>query len=183
MRSAPTVKFIAAVSACILTGSAAMAGNTTWERNASWLEEQVRHCATGNDDDACRYFPARALARLFGLAEFCSGSNCMNSPEIAAKITAGGEWSLLGPASDQKVLTQAQDMAVGGLAVVAVRGSGDMGLVALIMPGKLFPSQRWKHGVPIAAGARVDKPEASVYGKGLNFLFSDPTKVSLYAHK
>jgi hypothetical protein len=51
------------------------------------------------------------------------------------------------------------------------------------MPGKLFPSQRWKHGVPIAAGARVDKPEASVYGKGLNFLFSDPTKVSLYAHK
>jgi hypothetical protein len=175
---------MAATSAWLLAiNGAALAGNTTWGRNAGWLEEQISHCASGNDEDACRYFSARALARLFGLAEFCSGGGCMNAAEIATKVSAGGEWSLLGPATDQKILTQAQDMAVGGLAVIAVRVSGDMGLVAIVMPGKLFPSQTWKHEVPIATGARVDKPSASIYGKGLNFLFADPTKVTLYVHK
>jgi len=107
----------------------------------------------------------------------------LSANEIAAKVAAGGEWSLLGPATDQKILNQAQDMAIGGLAVIAVRVWGDMGLVALVMPGKLFPSQSWKHEVPISTGARVDKPSASIYGKGLNFLFADPTKVTLYVHK
>jgi hypothetical protein len=184
MRSGPRWTFMTATFACLLAvNGAAVAGNTTWDRNARWLEEQITHCASGDDEDACRYFPARALARLFGLAEFCSGGDCMNAAEIAAKVAAGGEWSLLGPATDQKILTQAQDMAVGGLAVIAVRVWGDMGLVAIVMPGKLFPSQTWKHEVPISTGARVDKPSASVYGKGLNFLFADPTKVTLYVHK
>jgi hypothetical protein len=184
MRSGPRWIFMVAVFVCLLAANGAVvAGNTTWDRNAAWLEEQINHCASGNDEDACRYFPARALARLFGLAEFCSGGNCMNAAEIATKVAAGGEWSLLGPATDQKILNQAQDMAIGGLAVIAVRVWDDMGLVAIVMPGKLFPSQTWKHEVPIATGARVDKPSASTYGKGLNFLFADPSKVTLYVHK
>jgi hypothetical protein len=51
------------------------------------------------------------------------------------------------------------------------------------MPGKLVPSQRWSRNVPLSVGTRLDKPEGSVYGKGLNFLFSDPSKVTLYAYK
>jgi hypothetical protein len=180
---AAAARAIATIIVVWVSCSSAMAGNTTWDRNAAWLEQQIASCAGGADPDACRYFPARALARLYGLAELCSGDRCMTSPQIAAKVAAGGEWSLLGAASDQKVLTRAQDMAVGGLPVIAVQAAGDTGLVAIVMPGKLFPSQSWKHGVPIAVGTRVDRPELSVYNKGLNFLFRDPTKVTLYARK
>jgi hypothetical protein len=79
--------------------------------------------------------------------------------------------------------SRAQEMAVGGLPVVAVQAAGDRGFIAIVMPGKLYPSQRWSLNVPLAVGARVDKPEDSVYAKGLNFLFSDPAKVTLYAYK
>ena len=91
---------------------------------------------------------------------------------------SGDGWSLLGLAEDQDVLTKAQQMANGGLPVIAVHG----GMVALVMPGKLFPSQAWMRNVPLAVGARVDEPSASVYAKGLSFLFSSPDSVTLYVH-
>jgi hypothetical protein len=72
-------------------------------------------------------------------------------------------------------------MATGGLAVVAVNAS--VGWVVLVMPGDLYPSQRWRRNVPVAVGTRLDQPDASVYRQGLNFLFSDPSKVTLYVHK
>ncbi len=171
---------ILAVFSCMLAASpAALAGDTTWQRNATWLQEQVGECAGGEDADACRYFPARALDRLFGVERMCQGEACVNHWQVAETVLEGGGWSELGNASDQAALTKARDMATGGLPVVAVYG----GLVALVMPGKLFPSQRWSRNVPLAVGARVDQPDASIYGKGLNFLFSDPGTVTLYVHK
>ena len=98
---------------------------------------------------------------------------------MAETILEGEGWTELGSASDQAALTKARDMATGGLPVIAVYG----GMVALVMPGKLFPSQRWSRNVPLAVGTRVDQPDASIYGKGLNFLFSDPETVTLYVHK
>ena len=155
------------------------AAETTWRRNADWLEEQIGSCADGSDPDACRFFPARALSRLFGLEELCQGESCVGPWTVAETVLEGDEWSELGSASDQAVLTKACDMATGGLPVIAVHG----GMIALIMPGPLYPSQRWSRDVPLAVGARVDDPAASVYAKGLNFLFSDPEAVTLYVYK
>ena len=39
------------------------AAQTTWERNAGWIEEQIEDCAEGWNTAACRYFSARALNR------------------------------------------------------------------------------------------------------------------------
>jgi hypothetical protein len=154
------------------------AGETIWERNAGWLQEQIDDCAGGFDPNACRFFPARALDRLFGIEEMCEGESCVGPWKIAELAVEGEGWTELGKASDQAVLTRAAEMARGGLAVVAIHG----GMVALVMPGELFPSQRWNRNVPLAVGARVDDPMASVYAKGLNFLFSDPAKVTLYVY-
>ena len=66
---------------------------------------------------------------------------------------------------------------------VAVQAGADTGLIAIVMPGKPVTSQSWRRKVPLAVGARLDRPEASVYGQGLNFLFSDPSKVTLYVQK
>ena len=161
--------------------SGACAAQTTWERNAQWIEAQIESCAEDWDTAACRYFSARALNRLFGLADLCSGQSCMSPIELVERIAGGGPWAQLGAATEQTVLTQAQQMAIGGLPVVAVNAS--VGWVVLVMPGDLYPSQRWRRNVPVAVGTRLDQPDASVYGQGLNFLFSDPSKVTLYVHK
>ena len=159
----------------------ACAAQTTWARNASWIEEQIASCSQAQDLTSCRTFSARALARLFGVLEVCNIASCMNSLQLASQIAKGGPWTPLGAATEQAVLTQAQKMAVGGLPVVAVNAA--IGWVVLVMPGDLYPSQRWRRNVPTAAGTRLDQPDGSVYGKGLNFLFSEPSQVTLYVYK
>ena len=172
---------ILAILSCVLAGApAALAGDTTWQRNATWLQQQVGDCAGGEDPDACRYFPARALDRLFGIDQMCKGG-VLRQSLAGGRDRSGGRRA--GPSWEapptRPALTKARDMATGGLPVVAVYG----GMVALVMPGKLFPSQRWSRNVPLAVGTRVDQPDASIYAKGLNFLFSDPETVTLYVHK
>ena len=159
------------------------AGGSTWDRNAKWLQERIQACQQGAEEFACRYFAARALNQLFGFDEFCHGDECLQPYEIAAEIAKDQHWTPLGQASDQSVLTQAQEMATGGLPVIAVQASADQGLVAIVMPGALFPSQRWQRKVPLAVGTRPDQPESSVYRSGLSFLFSEPAKVTLYAYR
>jgi hypothetical protein len=179
LEMAMSLRMLPAVCALLFAASGgAGAGETTWERNAGWLEEQIDGCAQHLDPDACRFFPARALDRLFGIEQMCEGESCIGPWKIAELAIEREGWTELGSASDQAVLTKAAEMARGGLAVVAIHG----GMVALIMPGELFPSQRWSRNVPLAVGARVDDPAASVYAKGLNFLFSDPAKVILYVY-
>jgi hypothetical protein len=164
----------------LLIPSVALA-QTTWQRNAIWLEEQIGECAEGSVPATCRAFPARALDRLFGLPDLCSEASCISPVQLAAAITKGTGWSALGQATNQEVLTQAQQMAIGGMPVVAINDAS--GWVVLVMPGQLYPSERWRRNVPASVGTRLDQPDASVYGKGLNFLFSDPSKVTLYVHK
>ena len=170
-----------AILLLVLTAAPAALADTTWARNASWIEEQIDDCAEGSKPATCRNFPARALDRLFGLPDLCSEASCISVGQLAQAITRGQGWAVVGPATEQTALTQAQQMAVGGMPVVAVNES--TGWVVLVMPGKLYPSERWRRNVPTAVGTRLDQPDASVYGKGLNFLFSDPSKVTLYVHR
>ena len=172
------VRLRAVLTLLLLAYSSTWASETTWERNAAWLKAQINSCVDGTDPDACRRFPARTLHRLFGIDQLCEMDSCVNPWRIAEMAVSGDGWSLLGLAEDQDVLTKAQQMANGGLPVIAVHG----GMVALVMPGKLFPSQAWMRNVPLAVGARVDEPSASVYAKGLSFLFSSPDSVTLYVH-
>ena len=164
-------------------GAVCPAGQTTWDKNAKWLQQQVQACQQGSEESACRYFVPRALNQLLGIGDLCQTDECLETHEVAAEIVKGGHWTSLGRASDQSVLTQAQEMATGGLPVIAVQAAANQGLIAIIMPGAAFPSQRWSRNVPLAVGTRPDKPLDSVYGRGLSFLFSEPDKVTLYAYK
>jgi hypothetical protein len=93
------------------------------------------------------------------------------------------KWEPLGGAGDQAVLDRARELAVSGKAVLAVLNERDRGQIAIIMPGAAIPSGKWGLKVPIAAAARVDRPERSVYGKGLSWIFPAPEKVMLYTNR
>jgi len=170
-------------AAMLMPAGGAMAAATTWDKNAEWLQQQVRACAQRAGGFSCTYFPARALNQLFGIGEFCDSDRCLGSTEIVAQIVKDEQWTALGRASDQAVLNQAQGMATGGLPVIAVQTNADNSVVAIVMPGKLVISQSWRLRVPPAVGTRLDKPAASVYSQALSYLFSDPSKVTLYVQK
>jgi hypothetical protein len=152
-----------------------------WTRNDDYLRSAINDCrAAGADRSACRDFTGRALSRLFGIGDFCTDSACMRAVEIEWEVRNNpGKWGTLGTANEQGVLDKARELA-GSKAVVAILKEGDRGQVAIVMPGAPVASGKWALKVPTGVGARVDHPEASVYGRGLNWLFADPAKVGIY---
>jgi hypothetical protein len=154
----------------------------TWVSNDAYLRSAIRDCtAAGPDRTACRHFPGEALVRLFGIGDFCTESRCLKAVEIEWELRNNPDkWGVLGAANDQAVLDKARELSANGKAVIAVQNSDDRGQIGIIMPGAAVPSGKWGLNVPIAVAARVDRPEASFYGKGINWLFSDPARVTLY---
>jgi hypothetical protein len=171
---------VSAFTALLLLPAFAAAGDV-WTKNDGYLKSAIDDCSAANADRTiCRNFTGEALARLFGIGDFCTDSRCMMAVEIEWEIRNNpGKWGVLGTANDQAVLDKARELAATK-AVVAILKEEDRGQIAIVMPGAAVPSGRWGLNVPIGIGARVDRPESSVYGKGLNWLFTDPAKVAIY---
>jgi hypothetical protein len=152
-----------------------------WTKNDGYLKGAINDCsAAGADRTVCRNFTGEALKLLFGIGDFCNDSRCMMAVEIEWEIRNDpGKWGELGTANDQAVLDKARELAATK-AVVAILKEEDHGQIAIVMPGAAVPSGKWGLNVPIGVGARGDRPEASVYAKGLNWLFADPAKVVVY---
>ena len=167
--------------AALLLLPAFASGQDVWTKNDGYLKSAINDCsAASTDRSVCRNFTGEALSRLFGIDDFCVKARCMRVMEIDWKIRhEPDKWSELGTANNQAVLDKARELATTK-AVVAILKDGDRGQIAIVMPGAATPSGRWGLNVPIGVGARVDRPEASVYGKGLNWLFADPANVVIY---
>ncbi|HEY5931067.1 MAG TPA: hypothetical protein VIU02_12220 [Burkholderiales bacterium] len=156
----------------------------TWVSNDSYLRGAIKDCAAaGPDRTVCRHFTGEALVRLFGIGDFCTESRCLKAVEIEWELrNTPDKWGALGTANSQAVLDKARELSASGKAVLAVQNNDDRGQIGIIMPGAAVPSGKWGLNVPIAVAARVDRPEASFYGKGINWLFSDPAHVAIYVH-
>ena len=175
------MKTICAFCFAALLLPALASADDVWSKNDGYLKSAINDCnAAGSDRTICRHFTGEALKRLFGIDDFCTDSRCMKAVEIEWEIrNSPAKWGALGAASDQAVLDKARELAATK-AVVAILNEDDRGQIAIVMPGAAVPSGKWGLNVPIAVGARVDRPESSVYGKGLNWLFGDPAKVTIY---
>jgi hypothetical protein len=156
-----------------------------WKENEAWLKSEIKECrAAGRDRTHCRHFTGEALDRLFGIKDFCKPNRCLKAVEIEWELrTQADKWTLLGTAADQAALDKARDLASAGKPVLAVQNERDRGQIAILMPGAAVPSGAWKLDVPIAVAARVDRPERSVFGKGISWVFDEPGPVRLYVHR
>jgi hypothetical protein len=158
-----------------------------WTQHGDWAKSQINSCqsVSGDTRDICRFFAAEALKELFGIGDFCGGERCMTAPEIESQIRNSPEqWSVLGTADDQTVLDKARELAGQGQAVIAGQDVEDRSQVAIIMPGKPVPSGKWAmNRVPIGTAARTDSPDRSIYGEGINWIFTDPARVTLYVRQ
>jgi hypothetical protein len=165
-----------------LSTAATHAQETVWMKNQHWLEDQISTCRNGVVG-VCQSFPGSALNLLFGINEFCPGEKCVQASEVALAITKDAKWTYLGKASEQPILTRARQMAQGGMPVVAIQTNNTGGMIAIIMPGKPLRSTKWSLDVPLSVTTRPDRPENSLIGQGINFVFADPAKVKLYTQK
>jgi hypothetical protein len=161
------------------------AAQQTWVENDGYLKSTINDCrAAGRDRTVCRHFTGEALDRLFGLKGFCRPNRCLKAVEIEWELRNNPDkWTVLGTAADQAALHKARSLAAAGKPVLAVQNERDRGQIAILMPGAAVPSGAWKLNVPIAVAARVDRPERSIYGKGINWLFDEPGQVRLYARQ
>jgi len=166
----------------LLAVTVCQAQETVWMKHQHWLEDQVSTCRNGVIG-VCQAFPGNALNLLFGIKDFCPAEKCLSAKDIAVAITKDPKWRSLGKADNQAELTRAQQMAQGGIPVVAVMASEQNGIIAILMPGKPQKSPKWNLTVPLSVSTRPDHPKLSVYANSINFVFADPAKVRLYSPK
>jgi hypothetical protein len=140
----------------------------------------------GDDKSPCNVFLARAIKKVYGTDDFENPSKTgtyLDANEIAAYVaTAPQKWTLLGVASNQTSLNEAQFQANHKKAVIAVYSSPPHGHVCLILPGNLTDSASWKLKVPNSASFFLDNPSQSYVGEPLSKAFANDKKdqVKLY---
>lgn len=162
--------------ALFITGTShGQALNSNWKQDLDNAMKEFLSCQTSADvNSPCNKFLGESLNTVYRINDFYSQSlgRYMVASEIAKYLKSSEQWSLLGPAYDQKTLKQAQAHANARKAVVAVYMSATGGgHVVLITPGTLQSSGSWELSVPNAASFFLSQPDRSFINKGLSFAF------------
>jgi hypothetical protein len=160
--------------------------NTNWKPELNNALQQFLQCQQSADNTQCNKYLGESLNTVYKINDFYSdklGRNLVAS-EISKFVKENNKWQLIGPAYDQKALTQAQEFANAKKAVVAVyTNSSGVGHVVLITPGQLLPSGSWGLSVPNTASFFLSQPDKSYIDKGLSFAFGKSLMkdIQLYA--
>ena len=159
-----------------------------WEKDLNDLMAEFKSC---NQDkrmaiNHCHQYFGKALHSIYQVNDFYSENlkryRVVN--EIAHFLDSNEKWKLMGKCYDQKTLTEAQDLANAGKAVVAIYLDEEgLGHLSIILPGKLKISGTWGLNVPNSSSFFSVNPEKSYINKALSYAFmrSQITKVKLYA--
>ncbi|MEZ4938629.1 MAG: hypothetical protein R2799_13645 [Crocinitomicaceae bacterium] len=130
----------------------------------------------------CRSFTSEAICRFYHIEDFKSGDGYIDYRDIKDIITGFTDWEILGPASDQDVLDQAQKNANNHVPTVAWDSSKDYGHIAIILPGQQKKSGKWGLMCPNSASFFRHKKEC-YFDKPLSYSFTTPKNIMLYARK
>lgn len=141
--------------------------------------------ATLIDTSACNWFLSKALSVLYNVSDFApdTAHNWLSANDIYDYVSAGGNWSKLGDATDQEVLADAAQGAANGQPVIAVIKGNPHGHVALVLPGPLTQSGNWGLKVPNSASFFLDENKTvkkAYVGCKLSYAFADPDGVEIY---
>ncbi len=160
----------------IVSSSNAQSINSNWKQDMNSLLEKFMTCTTsGSDNATCSAFISESINKVYKITGLYSDKSkrYLQLKEVAKNFDDASQWTPLGHAYDQKVLTDAQDLANAHKAVVAVYKTADgISHVALILPGEAQFSGTWNFKVPNSASFVLNDPSKSYVGKGLSYAFS-----------
>lgn len=164
--------------------------NPNWKKEVNTLLEQFLSCASAAPDNNynCSSYISESLAKIYKIGNIYDDKakryKLMN--EIAPLIEESSQWTLLGNAYEQPILDQAQTLANGNKAVIAVyKTSEGIKHIAVVLPGELQFSGTWGFKVPNSASFVLNEPSKSYVEKGLSYAFTRNMikDVKLYSKK
>lgn len=150
--------------------------NSNWKKDLETNLKLYKDCKTANGEAGdCTNQAGELLKTVYRINDFYAKEEdrYMVAKEIATYLDGNKNWKKLGHAYEQNALSQAQDLANGKKAVVAVyvdmKGDGH---VSIVLPGELVTSGTWGFQVPNSTSFFVHDPEKSYVGKGLSYAFT-----------
>jgi len=153
--------------------------NGNWKQDLTNMLTQFLQCDDPLDDiSPCNKFVSEALESAYKVKDFYSSSKNRHllANEIYDYLGNSDKWTLLGKASDQSALNNAQGYANLKKAVVAVYKGETNGHIALILPGNLSQSGTWSLKMPNSASFFIHKPQKSYISKKLSYAFPGDIK-------
>ena len=150
--------------------------NVSWEKDLMASFDEFLSCTstTEGDLDICGVYTGESLSTVYQVKDFYSKrlGRYLVASEIAKFLKENKQWTVLGHAYEQIVLTEAQKYANEKKAVLAVYLNDEgLGHAALILPGELQPSGSWSMRVPNSSSFFADQPDKSYVGKRLSYAF------------
>lgn len=175
-------------SLAILLTISSCAGKPTDEEKRIAIEtilEEYNDCvAEAETHQDCKTFTARAICEYNGIDDLKKNGEFIMYNEIYDFIKAGDSWKSLGFAPDQDVMTEVQDLANQGYAVIAVNTEDKHKFVVLIVKGELSKSGKWDAEVPsCAAFFPASSNMESFINKTINYAWSKPAGIEFFVKR
>lgn len=147
------------------------------------IEDDYFACYDGKSagDQDCIHFTSEAICRFYEIDDFKDGESYMSYKEIKDKISGLEGWQVVGQASSQSALDEAQDLANTGRAVVALDPKKNYH-TAIILPGMMVKSGSWGLKCPNSASFFRHKVKA-YFDKPLSYSYTSPEGLMIYARE
>ena len=178
------MKKIAAISTGILLTGLLFSFSGDWKTSMTSMLSDFQSCKSGNKGAECKTYVAKAIKTMYGVNDFDAAGKpggMLDVNGVANYIKKSSNWKLLGDASSQDILKQAQDAANNNKAVVAMRVS-DNGAdhISVIAPGSLVSCGKLGLKCPNSVSFFVNNPDKSYIGKPLAYSFKTLDGVKIY---
>ena len=150
--------------------------------------KQFKECKeNATEKFACKEFTSKALNGHYLISDFYHPEEenaYLPVDEIFDMVEKSDDWVKLGDATDQKALDDAQKAANDNRATIAVSTKKGARHVAIIIKGDQAKSNSWGGlKCPNSASFFQNRPDDSYVGKTLNYAWSKPADIALYARK
>lgn len=177
-------KITALFSGVLLMGSL-MSLTGDWKTSVGSMLTDFQTCKSANKGSECKTYVAKAIKAMYGVNDFDAAGKpggMLDVNGVANYIKKSSNWKLLGDAGSQDILTQAQTLANGNKAVVAIMES-DNGAshIAIIAPGSLVSCGKAGLKCPNSVSFFINNPDKSYVGKPLAYSFKTLEGIKIYA--
>lgn len=167
----------------MILGNYAFTGD--WKTQMPQMISDFISCKSQSKGAECKTYVAKAIKAVYGISDFDAPSKpggALDVNAVANYIKKDSKWKLLGDASSQDVLSQAQASANANKAVVAMMVS-DNGAdhIAIIVPGNLTSCGNAGVKYPNSVSFFINNPDKSYWGKPLAYSFKNLDGIKIYA--
>lgn len=150
------------------------------ENELTQIMKDFQNCVEAKSSPECKSFIAQAFCKSYKIDVFKNDEGYMDYDQILPYVQKSSNWKDLGDAGDRGSLDKAIELVSSGQPVLAINTHKDLNVVAFLRD-ETSVSKSWGGKVPHAVFYFPNQPMKSFTNKGLNYAFTSPGEVKLYA--